>query len=176
MKFIWIVAIASFTFSSCLKQSIPDAMLGRTVQQADKVNASLSYEINGTPVKVTVEDADNQPPGFRRLYCEKSGSYNFNALVTGGEFVYTFFTDSLKVGNYQYPIGSGGIYVTDFQGKAEYVYSPTDYLNFTITTYKDGHISGNFAGQLTPGDGIGFGAASSVVIKNGSFTNVPIFY
>ena len=98
MKFIWIVAIASFTFSSCLKQSIPDAMLGRTVQQADKVNASLSYEINGTPVKVTVQDADNQPPGFRRLYCEKSGSYNFNALVTGGEFVYTFFYRQFKGG------------------------------------------------------------------------------
>jgi hypothetical protein len=138
----------------------------------DKITATLSYEINGTLVSVSVDDADHQLPGFRRLSCEKSNGYVLEAISdTYGEFTFTFATDSLKVGSYNYPSISGGIYVTDFQGP-EFVYYPTDYMNFNVTSYKDGQISGNFSGVLTPKPNDMWGAASSVSVTNGSFNNV----
>jgi len=73
------------------------------------------------------------------------------------------------------------MYVTSFEGKPQYVYNPGDNMNFTVTSYTDGHISGNFSGQLTPAISPGYpdniyGTPGSVLIKNGSFKNVPVFY
>jgi hypothetical protein len=174
-QFYLIIAAMTLLLSSCLKQSIPDAMLGRSGKQ-NKVAATLRYEINGTLVTISVDDADNQGPGLHTLECVKSNVYNLNAVSSSGEFVFTFLTDTLKVGSYNYPPGSGGIYVTDFQGTPVYVYSATDNMNFEVTQYKDGHISGTFSGLLTPGINNSYGLSSSVTITNGSFTNVPIVY
>ena len=181
MKFYLPIAAISIVLSSCLKQSIADAMLNRSVQQANNITASLSYEINGKLVNITVEDADHQVPGFRKLSCEKSGGYILSGVGSEGEIVYTFFTDSLKVGTYNYTSNYGPLYVTDFQGKPQYVHDPNDHMNFTVTSYKDGHISGNFSGQLTPAVIAGYpdnvyGTSGSVLIKNGSFNNVPVIY
>jgi hypothetical protein len=174
MKFYLIIAAITILLSSCLKQSIPDAMLGISGKQ-NKITATLSYEINGNLVTVSVDDADHQAPGLHTLDCVKSNGYVLSAITDFGEFTFTFFTDSLKVGSYNYPSNSGGIYVTDFQGP-EFVYYPTDNMNFNVTTYQDGHISGNFSGVLTPKVNNIYGAPSSVLIKNGSFKNVPVFY
>ena len=181
MKFYLTIAAISIVLSSCLKQSIADAMLNRSGQQANNITASLSYEINGKLVKISVEDADHQAPTYRRLSCEKSVGYVLSGAGSEGAIVYTFFTDSLKVGSYNYPSNFGPLYVTDFKGVPQYVYGPTDHMNFTVTSYKDGHISGNFSGQLTPAVIAGYpdnvyGTSGSVLIKNGSFSNVPVIY
>lgn len=166
--------IISLSLSSCLKQSIADAMLNPSGQK--QVTATLSYEINGSQVNISVEDADRQPPGNRRLYCEKSNGYLFSGVGNSGDFVFTFFTDSMKVGNYKYVGSYGPMYVTTFQGRPQYVYAASDNMNFNVTSFQDGHISGNFSGQLTPSANPGYGTVGSVVIKNGSFNNVPIYY
>lgn len=143
--------------------------------------ATLSYEINGNMVTISVKDADNQLAGSRKLYCEKASGYLLSGVSSFGDLVFAFNTDSLKVGNYKYTSDFGPMYVTTFEGRPQYVYGPTDNMNFTVTSYKDGHISGNFSGQLTPAiiqrfpDNI-YGTPGSVVIKNGSFNNVPVFY
>ncbi len=52
-------------------------------------------------------------------------------------------------------------------------------MSFTITSYSNGHISGNFSGVLTPladANNNVFGDPGSVIITNGSFKNVPVFY
>lgn len=180
MKFYLIIAAITILLPSCLKQSIPDAMLGISGKQT-KITATLRYEINGNLVSITVEDADRQGPGIHTLECVKSSNYVLSGITSSGDFVFTFFTDSLKVGNYNYASSYGPMYISTFQGKAQYVYGPTDHMSFNVTTYKDGHISGNFSGQLTPVITPGFpnniyGVPGSVSIKNGSFTNVPVAY
>ena len=141
----------------------------------EKVTATLRYEINGTPVNISVEDADRQLPGSRKLYCLKSTSYLLEAIGSSGNFVFTFYTDSLKVGNYKIPGSYGPLYVTTF-GWPQYIYGASDYMSFNVTSFTDGHISGNFSGQLTPWTNPAYGTIGSAVIKNGSFTNIPVFY
>ena len=81
MKLFSIAAAAAILLSSCLKQSIPDAMLA--AENADKqrnmVTATLSYEVNGNPVTISVTDADNQDPNYYTLGCVKSGNYSLEA-------------------------------------------------------------------------------------------------
>ena len=177
MKFYLALFSITIVLSSCLKQSIADAMLNST----KGATATMSYEINGTPVKISVSDADNWNGGYYTLSCQKSGGYVLSGVGDYGEFVFTFFTDSLKVGNYKYTSSSGPMYVTDFQGQPSYVAGPTDNMNFNVTSYKDARISGNFSGQITPAVMQGpygnvYGTYGSVVIKNGSFNNVPVVY
>ena len=117
--------------SSCLKQSIADAMLNE--DGTKKITATLSYEINGNKINVLAPDADNQVVGNRKLYCEKGNGFVLSALVDNGDFVYTFFTDSLRIGNYQYLGSYGPSYVTTFQGWPQYVYAASDRMIFTIT-------------------------------------------
>jgi len=176
MKNFLIIAAVSLLFSSCLKQSIADAMLNKSGKQS-KVTATLNYEINGKKETVIVEDADNQIMGSRRLYCEKSGGYVLSAIVSSFDFIFTFHTDTLKVGNYKYTSNYGPMYVTTFQRYPNYVVSPTDHMSFTVTSHIDGHISGTFSGQLTPAISQNmYGTPGSVLIKNGTFTNVPVYY
>lgn len=174
IRFYLIIATVAISFTSCLKQSIADAMLNPSGSK--KVTATLSYEINGNPVNISVEDADRQIPGNRKLSCEKGNGYVLSGVGSFGDFVFTFFTDSIKVGNYRYSGSFGPMYTTTFQGRPQYVYGASDHMNFNVTSSKEGHISGNFSGQLTPWTNPGYGTIGSVVIKNGSFTNVPIFY
>src|SRR5215203_4218715 len=132
MKFYLIIAAITILLPSCLKQSIPDAMLGISGKQI-KITATLRYEINGNLVSITVEDADRQGPGIHTLECVKSSNYVISGITSSGDFVFTFFTDSLKVGNYNYTSSYGPMYVTTFQGKAQYVYGPTDHMSFNVT-------------------------------------------
>ncbi len=178
-KLYLIIAASAIFLPSCLKQSIPDAMLNASQKQT--ITATLSYEINGSLVTVSVKDADHQYAGNRTLSCEKSNGYVLGAVSSSGDFVFTFYTDSLRPGDYKYTGNYGPMYVTTFEGRPQYVYSPTDNMSFTVTKFTDGHISGMFSGQLTPAISQGYpnnvyGIPGLVLIKNGSFTNVPIFY
>jgi hypothetical protein len=182
MKLFLITAILSFLLSACLKQSIPDAMLNaeNSGGQGD-VTATLSYKVNGNAVSLSVPDAESQNPSLYTLGCTKFGGYILDAVTSSGEFTFNFGTDSLTTGNYIYTGIYGDIFVTTYNGQDEFVHVPTDSMSFNVTSYKNGLISGNFSGQLTPMISAGnpnniYGTPGSVLITNGSFQNVPVFY
>jgi hypothetical protein len=182
MKFYLIAAIMAISLSSCLKESIPDAMLGAKNSGGGKVTATLSYEINGKPVSISVTDADNQSMiPYYILGCSKSaGYYSLDAISNSGETTFSFYTDSLTVGNYKYLGTYGDMFFIDYYNTNEYVHAPSDSMSFNITSNNNGHISGNFSGLLTPmmtaGTPNTYGTPGSVLITNGSFKNVPVFY
>jgi hypothetical protein len=183
MKFYLVAAVIAILFSSCLKQSIADAMLAskNSGEQAG-TTATLSYEINGSAVNISVNDADNQNPYSYTLGCSKSaGHYNLDGLSNSGETTFSFYTDSLTVANYKYTGIYGDMFFISYNGTNEYVHAASDNMSFNITSYSNGHISGNFSGQLTPMITAGnpnntYGTPGSVLITNGSFQNVPVFY
>ena len=181
-KFYLATVVMAILFAGCLKQSIPDAMLGVTNSSKHSTTATLSYKINGTAVNLSVADADNQGATSYTLGCSKDqGYYSLDALTSSGEFAFSFYTDSLIAGNYKYTAAYGDMFFIDNNNTAEYVHAPSDSMSFNITSYSNGHISGNFSGVLTPLVTAGainnvYGISSSVFITNGSFQNVPVFY
>lgn len=175
-RFYFLLIALSILLSSCFKKSIADAMLES--KNGPKITATFSYEINGTPVSVTVKDADHQGI-YPELQCQKNNGYVL--WCNTNDFEFTFYTDSLKVGNYHYPSSFMNTYVLTYPATANYIGGPTDYMDVNVTSYKNGHISGNFSGKLSPLVYQGpysnvYGSPGSVVIKNGSFTNVPVVY
>jgi PBP1b-binding outer membrane lipoprotein LpoB len=62
MKFYAVIIIVIIFFSSCLKESIPDAMLGS--KNSEGTTATMSYEVNGNAVNITVDNADNQDTDY----------------------------------------------------------------------------------------------------------------
>lgn len=182
MKFYLIVAATAILLASCLKQSIPDAMLGKGSGTGANATATLSYKLNGNPVNITVTDAGNQDPNNYTLGCSKSaGYYSLSGLSDAGETSFLFFTDSLTTGVYTYTANYGDMFFISYNGENEFVHGPTDSLSFTITSFNNGYISGSFSGQLTPYDldsnsNGTYGPFGSVLITNGSFKNVPVFY
>ncbi|TKK68892.1 hypothetical protein FC093_09345 [Ilyomonas limi] len=182
MKFYLIVAVIAISLSSCLKESIADAMLASKNAGAQRSAATLSYEINGNAVNISVNDADNRNGSFYTLGCSKyAGYYSLDAVSSSGEFTFTFYTDSLATGNYKYTGAYGDMFITDYNGTNEYVHAVSNSMSFNITSYANGRISGNFSGVLTPMIAAGnpnniYGTPGSVLITNGSFENVPLFY
>lgn len=170
-------------FSSCLKQSIPDAMLASKNSGGQGSTATLSYEINSNAVSISVDNADNQNSNTNYILgCSKySGYYNLDAVGSTGEFTFSFYTDSLTVRNYKYTGAYGPMFFIDYNGTNEYAYAASDSMSSNITSYNNGHISGNFSGVLTPlitASTINniFGMPGSVSVTKGSFNNVPVFY
>ncbi len=183
MKVYLMTAVIATFFSSCLKQSIPDAMLAsKNSGGQNSTTATLSYEINGNTVKISVNDADNQNPNLYTLGCSKSmGNYNLDGLSSSGETTFTFYTDSLTVGNYKYTGIYGDMFFISYNGMNEFVHAASDSMIFNITSYNNGHISGTFSGLLTPLITAGnpnniYGTTGSILITKGSFQNVPVFY
>lgn len=182
MKFYLIIAATCFFFSSCLKQSIADAMLESKGAKTGSATATLSYDLNGAHVQMTVANAGNQNPNSYTLGCSKSaGFYSLSALNSSGETTFVFYTDSLTTIKYTYTGSYGDMYFISYNGQDEYVHAASDNLGFTITSYNKGYISGSFSGQLTPMITAGnpnntYGSPGSVRITNGSFQNVPVFY
>jgi hypothetical protein len=181
MKLYLITAATTILLSSCLKQSIPDAMLAsQNAGGHGNVTATLSYKINGNPVNISVNDADNQSPTQYTLGCTKSVTfYSLDGISSSGETSFIFYTDSLAIGNYKYIGTYGDMYFILYNGTNEFVHAPSDSMSFNITSYKNGHISGNFSGLLTPlldPNTNTYGASGSVLITNGTFQNVPVFY
>ena len=179
MKFYLIAAVMAIFLSSCLKQSIPDAMLAKN--SSGNITATMSYKLNGNAVNISVDDADNQSINYYTLGCSKfAGYYSIEGLSDYGETVFVFYTDSLTVGNYNYIGTYGDMFFISYNGTNEYVHAPSDSMSFNITSYSNGHISGNFSGALTPMIAAGnpdniYGTPGSVLITNGSFKNVPVF-
>jgi len=182
MKLYLSTIVISILLSSCLKQSIPDAMLASQNSGGQGgATATMSYKINGNAVNISVSNAENQNPNYYTLGCTKSTGYNLDGLSSSGEITFTFYTDSLTIGNYKYTGIYGDMFFVSYNGQDEFAHVPSDSMSFNITSYKNGLISGNFSGQLTPMISAGnptntYGVAGSELITNGSFQNVPVFY
>ncbi len=181
MKSCIIALTMAIFLSSCLKESIPEAMLNK--KNRTRVTATFSYKINGNPVSLTVEDVDNQVTvPYYMLGCTKnSGNYMLSASVNTGSTMLYFRTDSLAPGNYKNTTATiGENWVLDYLNRAEFLHAPTDSMSINITSHINGHINGNFSGVLTPLlDGnipYTFGTSSSVSITEGAFSNVPVYY
>lgn len=182
MKF-YLILITIFIFlTSCLKQSIPDAMLAAKRESTGGGTATLSYEVKGTPVQISVPNAANQTPGYRTLSCEKHpGYYALSGISSTGEIAFLFYTDTLILGDYTYNGSYGEEFFMSYNNENQYTVVATDYLTFSVTSYENGRISGSFSGQLTPmiSDGNGgfeHGPYSSTKVTKGVFQNVPVFY
>lgn len=183
MKVYLITAAIPILLSSCLKQSIPDAMLASQDSGGQGgATATLSFKINGNAVNISVSDAASQDPNSYTLGCTKSvGYYSLDGLSTSGEITFAFYTDSLTIGNYKYTGNYGDMYFISYNGQDEYAHVATDSMSFNVTSYRNGLISGNFSGQLTPLISAStinntYGTPGSTLITNGSFQNVPVFY
>jgi|GEM_PF-1087628 len=192
MRHLFVAFLASLLLSSCLKQSIADAMLANqnsgTQGGGSPGVATMSYSVNGNTVSNSVNDPDGQSPAAYQLGCSKtlypgtnSAIYSLDLLSSTGEMSFTFFTDSLKVGNYSYTSSYGDMYVLSYNGTSEYVHAPLDSISVNITSYTKGHINGNFSGRLTPMVTAGsptntYGAPGSVLITKGVFKDIPVFY
>jgi hypothetical protein len=182
MRLYLITAVIPILLSSCLKQSIPDAMLASQNSGGQGgATATLSYKINGNAVNISVSNAHSQNPNYYTLGCTKSAGYSLDGISSSGEITFTFYTDSLTIGNYKYTGNYGDMYFISYNGQDEYAHVASDSMSFNITSYKNGLISGNFSGQLTPMISAGtlnntYGAPGSTLITNGSFQNVPVFY
>ncbi len=179
MRFYVIAIAMAIVLPSCLKQSITDAIL----DSKKSGTATLSYKINGNAVNISVNDADNQITyPYYILGCTKdAGFYSLSGISDGVETSFLFYTDSLTVGNYKYLGTYGDMFFIDYHNTPEYVHAPSDSMSFNITSYNNGHISGNFSGVLTPLVTAGtfnniFGDPGSVSITNGSFENIPVYY
>ena len=191
MRQLLIAFLMIIFLSSCLKQSIADAMIADQNPGTQGGNhpgvATMTYLVNGNTVTTSVNDPDSQSPNSYQLGCSKTpvGAngivYSLDCLSNTGELAFTFITDSLTVGNYSYTGIYGDLYVALYNGTNEFLHVPTDSISFNITSYSQGHISGNFSGRLTPMISAGnpnntYGAPGSVLITKGSFKDVPVFY
>ncbi|HEY1869561.1 MAG TPA: hypothetical protein VGG71_00815 [Chitinophagaceae bacterium] len=189
MKQLLITFLMVILLSSCLKESIADAMLdsqNRTPGGGSPAVATMTYEVNGSTVTLTVNDPDKQSSTGYQLGCSKTTTgtnsvvYYLDCLNETGEMTYMFPTDSLTVGNYSLS-GSYGLFVLGYNGTNAYLQDQSDSMSFNITSYSKGHISGNFSGRLTPaisysGLNITYGTPGSVLVTKGSFKDVPVFY
>lgn len=154
-------------------------MLNNPSGKPKKLTGTFSYQVNGTPVNLTIEDVDNTVANDHQLECVKTNQlYTLTAGAGQGDFEFIFLTDTLKLQTYQFTAAIFGPWYVMSAGPPQYVYSASDYVSFTITSYSNKHISGNFSGRLTPqlsaGTPVIWGTSGSTVITNGSFTNVPV--
>lgn len=186
MRQLFITFLILTLASSCLKESIADAMMEKQNGNHPAV-ATITYEVNGNTVTNSISKPDSQSPTAYQLGCNKtynlngtSGPYYFGNLGTTGELTFVFATDSLAIGHYSM-VGNYDYFILSYNGTNAYLADPADSIAFNITSSGNGHISGNFLGRLSPltsqdASGDHFGAPGSIVITKGSFTNVPVFY
>ncbi|MFT3751170.1 MAG: hypothetical protein QM768_22855 [Agriterribacter sp.] len=183
MKYLLLFFTSCISFASCLKQSIPDAMLAaKRDGVAAESTATLSYEIKGIPVQISVPNAGSQNSLYATLSCVKfPGFYALSGISNTGDISFRFYTDSLTLGDYTYNGSYGEEFFISYNGESEYSIVATDYLTFSVTSYENGRISGTFSGQLTPvisdgNNGFANGEYNSTKITKGIFKNVPVFY
>ena len=190
MKQLLIACLIIISLSSCLKQSIADAMLDKQYSGGGihpKV-ATMTYTVNGNTVTTSVNYPDRQPSTGYELGCSKTFDpftnfpvYSVDCISTSGEMTFMIFSDSLAVGNYNCTSVYGDMFVLDYNNADAFLHAPTDNISINITSYTNGHISGTFSGKLTPMVSAGYptntyGTPGSVIITKGSFKDVPVFY
>lgn len=185
MKQIFLYFFAVIILSSCLKESIADAMLASQNSANNATTASLSFEFNGNLIQQSVNTAHQSTQSyklacFRTPYINIVYEYNFDFLTPAGELTNSLFTDSLKTRNYL-NYGPQELFAFSYYNKNYFVRYATDSLNFNITSYNNGLVSGNFSGRLsqlvsqTAGTNF-YGAPGSGIITKGTFQNIPVYY
>jgi hypothetical protein len=189
MKQFVIFFSMAIVLSSCLKESIADAMWDKQngIHGGSPAVATITYAVNGNTVNFSVNNPDKQSPNSYQLGCSKtpvginSSVYYLSSLSESGELTFMFPTDTLTVGNYNYPGNYGDLFVLSYNGTNEFLHVISDSMSFNITSSANGHISGNFSGCLTPMIMAGnpyntYGPSGSALITNGSFKDIPVFY
>src|SRR3954470_5366221 len=98
MKQFLAYVLVAITLSSCLKETIPGAMLKAEEQRLGGSAISMSYQVNGVLVKTTVNDATNYNGTYHQLSCEKATysvndngnyyRYGLSFLSTSGELTF----------------------------------------------------------------------------------------
>jgi len=186
MKQFAVYFLVVITLSSCLKQTIPGAML-EAEGQSSGGSASMSYQMNGVLIKTTANNANNNIGGYHQLLCEKA-TYTINNAdyyryvlslgSTSGELTVLLYTDSLQTRNYV--LRGTNEHILSYNNTNAYTRYATDSMSVNITAYSNGRISGNFSGSLTPsiieGAPTIYGDPGSISITNGTFENVPVLY
>jgi len=182
MKQLAVYLLLAVTLSSCLKETIAGAMMKSETGGSGSSAISMSYQVNGVLVQTTVNEVTNQLSTYYRLSCTKTTNYSYvlSFVSTSGELTFQFYTDSLKTRNYVYSGSNGTEHFLDYNNTNGYTRYAADSMSFNVTSYTNSRISGNFSGRLTPSIGGGapdtYGTPGSILITNGSFDNVPVFY
>src|ERR1700743_3661623 len=105
MKQIIIIFLTGATLSSCLKQSIADAMLASI--NAHNNYGIMSYTVNGDAVKISgsnnpISISDSFVECFKSTDINGNINYTLHASNSNDDFVFSIYTDSLTAGNYSY--------------------------------------------------------------------------
>lgn len=182
MKSLIVTISLALFFASCLKESIPEAIDNK--KNGPKVPASFSFKVNGIARSYSVEDVRKERTYSYPIFsCRKEvNRYDIHGQVESSSAYFSVYTDSLSVGNYSYTIADAGTReIADTGYLPFFLLAPTDKINISISAHSNGYISGNFNAVLTPAIAgssfpFTFGAPGSIVITEGSFKNVPVFY
>ncbi|WP_207496993.1 hypothetical protein [Aridibaculum aurantiacum] len=178
----------AFTIASCAKETIAGAMLEAEEQIANGSTISMSYQVNGALVKTTVNDRTNFAGSYHKLSCKKDTytinntdyyRYALSLVSTTGELSFLFYTDSLQAKTYVHKGSFGNQHFLEYNNTNGYTRYATDSMSFTITSYANRRINGHFSGKLTPlvgGTSNTYGTPGSIMVTNGTFENVPVFY
>ena len=97
MRQLVVAVLMMICLSSCLKQSIADAMIAEQNSGTRGGVATMTYSVKGNTVTTSVGNADGQDPRGYQLGCSKTiypGTSNtvyiLECLSNSGEMTYTF--------------------------------------------------------------------------------------
>ena len=142
--------------------------------------ATMTFELNNEPVKISVKYAGNQVFDRFTLACVMSSYGYYVGAYTGDESInFYLFTQTIAVGEYKYPGTYGEMQFMDHNGISLYVQDPTDYLQINVTSIENGRISGTVSGRFSPLVAAGpitnsYGPAGSYLLTNGTFKDLPV--
>jgi len=148
---------------------------------------SISYKVNGTLITM---DNKNNPSGEGAIFAKQLAPllpqtrYQLNAQKGSGNLLgFTILSDSLHETNYHYDssiIGNNFVLYTfnlAFNGQPGVIFFKGDKLDITISSYKNGSITGTFSGNLTPIAGaVDYNLRGTLSITEGVINNVPVTY
>ena len=180
MKYLLLVFTAAIFYSCSKDPAAPP-----------RINASglIQYKVNGTDVamnNVAISSDQfvvcyKQPKGIapktRYLLTAQNGANNL--------LVFPIVTDSLHEMNYHYDsavlIGNPAAFAFSlkYTGQTSTIFYHTDNFDVNISAYKNGLISGTFAGKFTPYSqlqGVSFEDRGKIIISEGKIDNVPVIY
>ena len=179
MKTLSVLLLSIIILASCKKES-----------EASSSRGKLSYKLNGE--LITYEEKGDRSPSLRLA---KLNPINFgepayelvanNSLEDNLQLL--LYTDSLKTINYRYDstdVQSHALIIDVSHDSPELLAGRVvfvgDFLNVTITSYANGKISGNFSARLSPysrfSNSYNYQDKGSVIVTEGQFSNVKVFY
>ena len=179
MKYFTIVLTAVIFYSCSKDTNIPP----------DTTSSGLiQYKVNGTDVVMNNVDVPSGQfvvfnkqlkgiaPETRYLLSAQKGADNL--------LIFPIVTDSLHEINYHYDSTSihnkpaAFAFSLEHTGETSTIIYHTDSFHVNISTYKNGRISGTFAGKFTPysTQGVSFDDRGTMIISEGKMINIPVIF